>query len=559
MYLVSRGKLFWFSRKLPQYVGKTLLLASGARRVGANGYLRFSLETGNRREAEKVARRYAVEVDDALDRLEALRRNANQPVNAEDIRYAAEVMKSSLLATDEEMHQLAVAATLAGQDVERAPDRETGLFDALPPAGVKGDGELLRQLRSIIPFYLYTELGKVPQGPVTADFLPFAAAFREVARSMRQRAQGKPAPTPPPPSKPSVNKGPTWDDILAYYWENHASASESTRSLYRLVIGRLAQHCGVDPKQLTRAQVIAWRDAITKKLAAKTALTQLTAAGTVYRFALHNEQLGERLDPFNAVTVPDAKNVKSSRKEFSKKILSEIFRDYPGLDDIPAAAGGHAAYWVPILALYTGARKEELCGLLMDEVEVERGQVTLLMRHNRLRKLKTDNSERDVPLHKDVIALGFIDYIEAVQAAGADRLFPGVVNSESVSEWFIGHVQSRIGKTEVLQDLHSFRHGFKTACRDVPMITEMHDYLTGHARSGVSDDYGSPAGQKTLRRALNRVKFEGLTLTPPPKATKERIQQDMADAARRRKAGEARSRGHQRRQQAMLAAKTKAG
>ncbi len=72
MYLVSRGKLYWFSRKLPQQASKTLLLASGARRVGANGYLRFSLETGNRREAEKLARRYAVEVDDALERIETL-------------------------------------------------------------------------------------------------------------------------------------------------------------------------------------------------------------------------------------------------------------------------------------------------------------------------------------------------------------------------------------------------------------------------------------------------------------------------------------------------------
>ncbi len=559
MYLVSRGKLFWFSRKLPQHAGKTLLLASGARRVGANAYLRFSLETGNRREAEKLARRYAVEVDDALDRLDMLLRNSDKPVTPEDIRYVAEVMKTSLLSADEEVHQRAVSAALAGEEVERVADRETGLFETLPPPGAQGDSQLLQQLRALIPFYLYTELGKVPQGPVTADYLPFVVAFRDVAQGLQQRASGKTAPTPQPPPKPAESKGPTWDNLLDYYWEKHKNASESTRSLYRLVIRRLAQHCGVGPKQITRAQVIDWSDSLTPGLADKTALTHLTAAGTVYRFALNNEKLGDRPDPFRAVTIPDAKKAKSSRGEYSLERLKEVFRDLPPLEAIPEAAGGHAAYWVPILALYTGARKEELTGLLMEEVKVERGQVTLLMRHNRLRRLKTENSIRDVPVHKDVLALGFIQYIETLRQAGAGRLFPGLVNSESVAEWFIQHVQSRIGKSAIKQDLHSFRHTFKSACRDVPMITEMHDYLTGHARSSVSDKYGSPAGQRTLRRSLNRVKYRGVTLTPPPKATISEIQAMTKSAERRRKAGEARSRGRQRAKRAASARKIGTG
>ena len=558
MYLVSRGKLFWFSRKLPQHAGKTLLLASGARRVGVNGYLRFSLETGNRREAEKLARRYAVEVDDALDRLDMLLRNSDKPVTPEDIRYVADVMKSSLLSTDEEMHQRAVSAALAGEEVERVADRETGLFETLPPPGARGDSQLLQQLRALIPFYLYTELGKVPQGPVTADYLPFVVAFREVAQGLQQRASGKTAPTPRPPPKPAESKGPTWDDILDYYWEQHRKVSESTRSLYRLVIGRLAKHAGVDPKQLTRAQVIAWRDSLTPGLAAKTAYTHLTAAGTVYRYALNSEKLGDRPDPFRAVTVPDGKDAESSREKFELAALREIFRDPPRLEDIPDAAGGHAAFWVPILALYTGARKEELTGLLMEDVTVARGQVTLHLRNNRLRRLKTRGSKRDVPVHKDVLALGFIEYLDTLRQAGADRLFPGLVNSESVAEWFIAHVQTRIGKSDIKQDMHSFRHTFKTACRTAEMLTEMHEFLTGHARTSVSDKYGTPAGQRTVRRVLNRVKYPGVALTPPPKATAEYIQQITKSAERRRKAGEARSRGRQRRQQAMLAGKAKA-
>ncbi len=550
MYLLSLGKLYWFSRKLPQQASKTLLLASGARRVGANGYLRFSLETGNRREAEKLARRYAVEVDDALERIEILQRNADRPISPDDIRYAAEVMKSSLLATDEEMHQLAVAATLAGQDVERAPDRETGIFDELPPPGAKGDGELLKQLRAMIPFYLYTELGKVPQGSVTADYLPFVAAFREVADSMKQRALGKPAPTPARPATPATSRGPTWNDLLAYYWQHHPHASGSTQSLYRLAIRRLAEHAKVEPKQLTRAQVVAWRDSLITALSPKTSLTNLTAAGTVYRFALNSEKLGERRDPFAAVTIPGAKDAESSRQEFSLERLKQIFADPPELAEIPNAAGAHAAYWVPILALYTGARREELCGLLTADVQEDRGNVTLKLRANEVRGLKTKSSIRDVPLHKDVVALGFLDYFKVVREAQAPRLFPGLVNSDGLADWFIKHVQARIGKSTIKQDLHSFRHTLKTAARNAEMHPEMSDTITGHAPKGVAGKYGSPAGQQTLRRVLNRIKYRGVVLTPPPQATAAQIVEIMRKAERRRKAGEARIRGRLRSQQA---------
>ena len=42
MYLLRRGALFHFSRKLPDaFQGQNLNLASGPRKVGGNGYLRF--------------------------------------------------------------------------------------------------------------------------------------------------------------------------------------------------------------------------------------------------------------------------------------------------------------------------------------------------------------------------------------------------------------------------------------------------------------------------------------------------------------------------------------
>lgn len=545
MYLISRGQTFWFSRNLKHLARQSILLSSGSKLVGKNGYLRFSLETSNRREAERLARRFAVEVDDALEQLELTQKTSDQPITPEDIRLAADTMRSSLLAADESVYKAALEAVLSGNEIERAPDREANLADELPPAGVKGDAELLRQLRALIPTYMLHTTGKLPVGAVDARYIPFVTAFREVAESLSHRAEGKSIPTPPPPKSVTGGEGTscTWDDLLEYYLNHHKDLSASTLALYSKAIRDLASFAKCPPAALTRQQTVAWRDLLVANVAAKTALTRLNAAHTVYLYGLRNEKLGERRDPFDGVTVAGAKTAKSSRKEYTVDALREIFRDPPALVEIPASAGKHAALWIPLLALFTGARREELAGLLIEEVGEVEGTIFLHFKDNKLRKLKNDTSERMTPLHSELMRLGFQKYVSAVKAAGVDRLFPGLVRSDGLGDWFIPHVKTRIGATGFLQDLHSFRHTFKTAARNVPLSTEIHDAITGHKTPGVGSHYGSIAGVKTLKREIDKISYRKVALTPPPVPTVADIKALAADAERRRIAGRHRGGG----------------
>jgi integrase len=541
MYLIRRGQAFWFSRKLKHLIGQSIQLASGYRTVGKNGYLRFSLNTSNKREAERLARRFAVEVDDALTQLERTQKSSDQPITAEDIQLAADAMQRSLLAADESVYTKALEDTLAGDDIDRAPDREANLAYDLPPPGVKGDAELLLQLRALIPLYMLKSTGKVAEGAVTASYFPFVTAFRQVADSLAKRAQGQSIPTPPPPITNGSSVSCTWDDLLAYYLNHHKDLSISTIHLYNRAIHDIASSANCTPAKLTRQQTVAWRDQLLDKLAPKTALTRLNGAHTVYSYGLRNERLGEHRDPFDGLTVAGAKTAKSSRKEYSLDALQEIFRDPPSLDEIPASAGKHAALWIPLLALFTGARREELAGLLIDEVGDIDGTLFLDFKDNKLRKLKNNASERKTPVHCELMRLGFQNYVSAVSASGAEELFPGLVRSDGFGDWFIPHVKSRIGATGFLQDLHSFRHTFKTAARNVPLSTEIHDAITGHTTPGVGSQYGSTAGVKTLKREIDKISYPNVVLTSPPVATVAEIKAIAADAERRRLAGRNRS------------------
>jgi integrase len=537
MYLIKRKQVFTFSRKLEHLIGQSILIDSKYRHVGKNGYLRFSLNTSNKREAERLARRFAVEVDDALAQLERTQKVSDDPITAEDIRRAADTMCSSLLAADESVYSKALEDVLAGNDIERAPDRDSNLANELPPPGVKGDAELLLQLRAIIPLYMLHATGKLPVGKVDATYIPFVTAFRQVADSLAKRAQGKSIPTPPPPVTNGSSVSCTWDDLLEYYLNHHKDLSISTIHLYKRAIHDIATSANCAPAALTRQQTVLWRDQLLDKLALKTALTRLNAAHTVYLYGLRNEKLGEHSDAFDGITVAGAKRAISSRKEYSLDALQEIFRAPPSLDEIPASAGKHAAFWIPLLALFTGARREELAGLLIDEVGNIDGTIFLDFKDNKLRKLKNEASERKTPLHSELMRLGFQNYVSVVKESGAEQLFPGLVRSDGFSDWFIPHVKSRIGATGFLQDLHSFRHTFKTAARNVPLATEIHDAITGHTTPGVGSQYGSIAGVKTLKREIDKISYPNVVLTSPPMATVAEIKALAADAERRRIAG----------------------
>jgi hypothetical protein len=83
-----------------------------------------------------------------------------------------------------------------------------------------------------------------------------------------------------------------------------------------------------------------------------------------------------------------------------------------------------ATYWGPIIAMYTGARREEFCGLLLSEVGLFEDVYCLRLENSAIRDLKNEESKRRVPLHSELSRLGLPEYVDALRAAGHIYLFP---------------------------------------------------------------------------------------------------------------------------------------
>jgi integrase len=99
------------------------------------------------------------------------------------------------------------------------------------------------------------------------------------------------------------------------------------------------------------------------------------------------------------------------REPFTIAELKSVFGS-PVFAEAKRPIGGHgeAAYWLPLLALFTGARRGELAGLTVADVQTEETagdpMVVITANSQRGRKLKTKSSARIVPLHPELHLLG---------------------------------------------------------------------------------------------------------------------------------------------------------
>jgi integrase len=84
-------------------------------------------------------------------------------------------------------------------------------------------------------------------------------------------------------------------------------------------------------------------------------------------------------------------------------------------------------YWTNLLLAYTGARRSEIAGLLVEDVSNENGIPFVYIRENHLRSLKTSFSKRRIPLHPHIIELGFLEFTSKARNVSHGVLFPEAI------------------------------------------------------------------------------------------------------------------------------------
>jgi hypothetical protein len=83
-----------------------------------------------------------------------------------------------------------------------------------------------------------------------------------------------------------------------------------------------------------------------------------------------------------------------------------------------------AAYWVPLFLWYSGIARDVLCASEVADIEVVDGIWCLRVRMKGRGLNENNGFDRDVPLHSELLRLGFLDYVEALNDEHEKMLFP---------------------------------------------------------------------------------------------------------------------------------------
>ena len=220
---------------------------------------------------------------------------------------------------------------------------------------------------------------------------------------------------------------------------------------------------------------------------------------------------------------PDIKKDSEHRAAFTESDLNKLFgtQEY----QLDGFKGYSFRYWIPLLALYTGARSNELSQLFVEDIYTEEGVLVIDINKNHNKKLKTTNAVRKIPVHKVLIELGFMEYLDTVKSYKQSKLFPPLKPdvhrncARKVSAFFNASYKKHNGYLDYCgitksSDLgekvfHSFRHTFINQWKQQRLNNSIVKQVVGHSSNDLTlDTYGKGFSLSDTRKELNKIKFK---------------------------------------------------
>lgn len=242
-------------------------------------------------------------------------------------------------------------------------------------------------------------------------------------------------------------------------------------------------------------------------------------------------------NPARGLRLPDDVAKRDKRHPFSARQLALIFGAplYTGCVDgergyalVGPARPRNARYWIPLIALHTGMRLNEICQLDVVDVRDVAGIPCLCVSVSSLvgsvdKRLKTRASDRLIPIHRKLLDLGLVAYAHQKRSAGETKLFgeitcgPRGVRAVAFSKWFTQFLDAA-GARRQRTSFHSFRHNFRDELRIARIDFDVAMALGGWAgRSStsapVSESYGRGIRVDVLQNAMSLLNFSDVDLS----------------------------------------------
>lgn len=326
---------------------------------------------------------------------------------------------------------------------------------------------------------------------------------------------------PVTPSPANTFQGPSkmFSEGLREYFTHYEHRDTRTNNEKQVIFTRFRESIGGDKplSEITKAECVRFRDmysrlpkrvsndlrgkAMAEVLAAVESTDCLRVTKRTVNLALddvrhffswaikHDLFMGK--NPVDGIAYEGVK--KKSYEPFTDEDLGKLF----GSEEFIAQRTGKypERYWLLLILLYSGARREEIAQLGLTDVQQKEGlwYFDITADPEELeggKTLKNAHSKRRVPVHSHLIGLGFLEYVERRRRENSALLFPPSPKvkgrptpGDAVGKWFhrLRLEQGVTGR----KPLHSFRHTAVTRLAAAGVTQDIREILVGHASDSV--------------------------------------------------------------------------
>ncbi|MEI6715154.1 MAG: site-specific integrase [Verrucomicrobiota bacterium] len=245
----------------------------------------------------------------------------------------------------------------------------------------------------------------------------------------------------------------------------------------------------------------------------------LTGLVAVLNYAKEKRWLKE--NPFGGRLISERlpKHFKKKRQPLSPDEMIRVFSS-PEFIAHKEQGEDEARFWLPLLCLFHGARADEVAGLRVPDVRNIEDIICLDFHETEERRLKNDHSVRIVPVHKQLIAFKFLDFVKRRREEDADGYLFTKLNqnkngkrADSVCKWWQRFVTRLLGPapsdaTTGARGIHSLRHSWATAARSAGIDESIRKQLGGWSQDDAAGEYGqSSDALPLLKREIDKIEF----------------------------------------------------
>ncbi|MEG8041724.1 tyrosine-type recombinase/integrase [Sphingomonas sp. LR59] len=305
------------------------------------------------------------------------------------------------------------------------------------------------------------------------------------------------------------------DRPLASFVRTDAAAFKQLLSDLPANYGKAAEFRGMLASEI----IAATADQSIERLSPRTIQRHFNALAALWAMAV--EQGHATTNIFAKWKFPSAKRARDQREHWSRDQLAGLFATplWSGCQSLTRRSKPgdlivrDAKFWLPLIAVFSGMRQEEICQLRLVDVRREEGVWVFDINNRDGQQLKNVNAVRRVPLHSELVRLGLLVHLNERQEAKDRMLFPDLNPGgaddrlgHNYSKWFSRYRQ----EADVYvfrRDFHSFRHTATTFMRQAGVDGPIVDEVTGHETAGETARYTKGFTIDNIKDAVETIEI----------------------------------------------------